>query len=46
MSSSKIEIIAKIAHDVNSAYCRSIGEKAEDWINAPDWQKKTFNSWS
>jgi hypothetical protein len=35
-----IEIIAKIAHEVNKAYCEAIGDNSqESWNKAPQWQK-------
>ena len=34
------EVIAKIAHEVNKAYCQSIGDDSQlDWADAPDWQR-------
>lgn len=34
--------IAKIAHELNKAYCESIGDNSQpDWEDAPDWQKKS-----
>jgi hypothetical protein len=34
--------IAKVAHEVNKAYCESIGDNSQtDWENAPDWQKSS-----
>jgi hypothetical protein len=34
--------IAKIAHEINKAYCESIGDHSQsDWENAPDWQKSS-----
>jgi len=38
----KIEYIAKVAHEINAAYCRSIGDNSQpDWENAPEWQKNS-----
>lgn len=32
--------IAKVAHEVNRAYCLSIGDDSQvPWEHAPDWQK-------
>lgn len=32
--------IARVAHEVNAAYCRSIGDNSQpSWENAPQWQK-------
>lgn len=40
MMSTTPEHIARIAHEVNRAYCRSIGDESQpNWENAPDWQK-------
>lgn len=37
-----IETIAKVAHQINKAYCESIGDDSQpDWANAPDWQKES-----
>ena len=34
------EQIAKIAHEVNRAYCQAIGDfTIAQWDDAPDWQK-------
>ena len=36
----KIEDIAKITHEINKAYCESIGDTSQtEWENAPEWQK-------
>src|SRR5438309_2038977 len=35
-----IENIAQVAHEVNKAYCESIGDTSQvDWEQAPKWQK-------
>ena len=35
----KIEDIARVAHQVNKAYCESMGDNSQsDWENAPVWQ--------
>lgn len=32
--------IAKVAHEVNRAYCEAIGDNSQPaWESAPDWQK-------
>ena len=37
-----IENIAKVAHEVNKAFCHSIGDHSQpDWKDAPDWQKSS-----
>lgn len=34
------EIIAKAAHEVNRAYCSSLGDHSQPaWEDAPEWQK-------
>jgi hypothetical protein len=38
----RIEYIAKLAHEANAAYCRSLGDFSQPpWEVAPDWQKKS-----
>lgn len=38
----KIEEIARVAHEVNRAYCQSIGDQTQvPWTEAPEWQKKS-----
>lgn len=33
---------AKVCHEVNRAYCQSIGDESQlPWENAPDWQKES-----
>jgi hypothetical protein len=37
-----IETTARIAHEVNRAYCRSIGDFSQlPWDDAPTWQKES-----
>lgn len=37
-----IEQIAQVAHEINKAFCESIGDNSQpDWDNAPDWQKES-----
>jgi hypothetical protein len=37
-----IEEIARVAHEVNRAYCLSLGDASQaEWENAPEWQKKS-----
>lgn len=37
-----IEQIAKVAHELNKAYCESIGDNSQPtWEEAPDWQKSS-----
>ena len=34
------ELIARVAHDVNRAYCQSLGDNSQPkWNDAPQWQK-------
>jgi hypothetical protein len=36
------EQIAKVAHEINAAFCRSIGDDSQpSWEDAPDWQKES-----
>lgn len=35
-----LEQVAQVAHEINKAYCESIGDNSQtDWESAPDWQK-------
>lgn len=35
-------ILAAICHEVNAAYCRSIGDASQPaWLEAPEWQKSS-----
>lgn len=37
-----VEMIAKVAHEVNRVYCASIGDMSQpSWDDAPEWQKKS-----
>lgn len=37
-----VEQIAKVAHEVNRAYCLSIGDDSQPaWEAAPEWQKSS-----
>ena len=37
-----IQQIAKVAHEINRAFCQSIGDKSQPtWEQAPYWQKKS-----
>ena len=39
-SSERIKQIAKLAHEINAAYCLSQGDDSQpSWEEAPDWQK-------
>jgi hypothetical protein len=34
--------IAKVCHEVNKAYCESLGDLSQaDWDAAPDWQRES-----
>jgi hypothetical protein len=38
----KTEEIAKIAHEVNRAYCQAIGDNSQlTWEEAPEWQRSS-----
>lgn len=40
MASITIKELAKLCHQVNRAYCKSIGDYSQPkWADAPDWQK-------
>lgn len=35
-----VDQIAKVCHEVNRAYCQSIGDNSQlSWEEAPDWQR-------
>jgi len=37
-----IEFIARVCHNVNRAYCQSIGDDSQPkWEEAPDWQRQS-----
>lgn len=39
----KREQVAQVAHEVNRAYCASIGDDSQPaWADAPDWQKASI----
>lgn len=36
----RVEAIAKVAHEVNRAYCAGLGDSSQpSWEQAPQWQK-------
>ena len=38
----KKQDIAKVAHEINKAFCESIGDKSQPtWDAAPEWQKSS-----
>lgn len=37
-----VEKIAQVAHEINAAFCRSIGDNSQpSWQDAPEWQKSS-----
>lgn len=37
-----IEQIAKVAHELNKAYCQSVGDHTQqEWDAAPEWQRQS-----
>ena len=37
-----VPILAAICHEVNAAYCKTLGDFSQPpWANAPGWQKKS-----
>lgn len=35
-----VELLARLAHEINRAYCIGIGDTSQvEWEDAPDWQK-------
>lgn len=37
-----LEAVARVCHEVNRAYCESLGDTSQPtWENAPDWQKES-----
>lgn len=42
MSQNNVEMIAKICHEANRAYCQALGDNSQvPWGEAPDWQKQS-----
>ena len=38
----QVKDIAKVAHELNKAYCESIGDNSQpEWDNAPEWQQSS-----
>jgi hypothetical protein len=38
----QIELIARVCHEVNRAYCESLGDISQlPWEEAPEWQKNS-----
>lgn len=45
MNQQKIDAIARVCHEVNRAYCESLGDNTQpEWGSAPDWQKDSARS--
>lgn len=39
-NNSKLEIVARLCHEANAAYCRCLGDHSQTtWDDAPKWQK-------
>lgn len=37
-----VERIARVAHEINAAYCRALGDDSQpSWDDAPEWQKES-----
>lgn len=42
VSKDRLEEAARIAHEVNRAYCQAIGDNSQvPWENAPEWQRQS-----
>lgn len=42
MDEKDIEYVAKVAHEINRAYCAAIGDFSQPrWVDAPDWQRNS-----
>jgi hypothetical protein len=42
MNRSKIDRIARVAHEVNKAYCEALGDNSQPtWETAPEWQRSS-----
>lgn len=38
----KVLVIARVAHEINRAYCASLGDNSQPaWEDAPDWQRES-----
>jgi hypothetical protein len=38
----EIEFIARVAHEINRAYCQALGDMSQPtWEEAPDWQRSS-----
>ncbi|HJW55858.1 MAG TPA: RyR domain-containing protein [Burkholderiaceae bacterium] len=37
-----VQSVARVAHEVNRAYCQATGDNSQpEWNDAPDWQKQS-----
>lgn len=42
LSSEEVSHIARVAHEVNRAYCEALGDTSQPaWVDAPAWQVKS-----
>lgn len=42
ISRAKAEVIARVAHEINRAYCQALGDDSQPvWQDAPAWQKNS-----
>lgn len=42
MDDSKVEIIARVAHEINRIYCLALGDDSQSvWDEAPEWQRQS-----
>lgn len=40
LNSKTVELLAKLSHEINRAYCAAVGDNSQvEWDDAPDWQK-------
>lgn len=38
----KMDAIARVAHEVNRAYCQALGDNSQpSWEDAPEWQRES-----
>jgi len=42
MNNGAVVFAAQMAHELNRAYCKTIGDEShQPWCNAPDWQRES-----
>jgi RyR domain len=42
LASEKFENIARVCHEANRAYCKTLGDHSQpSWEEAPEWQRKS-----